>query len=516
MGYSNPVSDVGTQVNRIPQPVITVDLNGNYEGGGTQSAPSYVRIADNAVVGNVATVAQFHNTDNQALPSTAYGLLGGGVAQLLNQAGNLDRQRETSIDGIAAVGIATGAAQFAMSFKTTDTTDTFTAGTRTFTPVAMSGTVQGVAWSIQVGTVLSLDTGANQEYVIVTATTSTTFTCVTTKTHTATFSIIGFVYNQERDAAGEVDGATGIGTAVAAEYEYNGGGPLNNANAISNLQFDRARNVQALGLGSGTISNNPLAAGSTTLTLNSAPTTLQPGVPVILDRVGANPETNYVALNYTVGSTSVPLANATANSHAQNSTVEWGQHSPLGAQLNGFLPWGLGAEEEVVYDPASKKWYIEIAATADANSGQNLVVESIGNFNGTTFDRQRGNYDNVTVINASAVTTTQTSADQVNYNARGLYIIVNVTTLTGTSPTLTPALQGKDPVSVQYFQLGANATAISATGKYVYYYSLNAPAAAGGVTASIAFQVPRTWNFVMTAGGTITNATYTVAASYML
>lgn len=393
MTLTNPIADVSQNVLTPPVKVITVDTNGNYEGGGTAASPSYTRLEDGLTPGNVATVAQFHNADNQAPGGTAYGLLTGGVAQLLNYAGNLDRQRETGIDGASPLGIATGAAQFAMVFKTTDSTDNFAAGTRTFTPVAMSGTIQGVAWSIQAGSVLSLDSGANQEYVIVTAVTSTTFTCITTKAHNGTgtpFPIVGFVYNQERDAAGEVDGATGIGTAVAAAYEFNGGGPLNNSSAISNLQFDRARNVQALGLGSGTISNNPLAAGSTTLTLNSAPTTLQPGMPIILDRAGSNPETNYVALTYTVGSTSVPLQNATANAHNQNTTVEWGQHSPLGAQLNGFLPWGLGAEEEVIYDPVSKKYFVEVAATGDGNSGQNLVLESIGLFNGTTFDRLKG------------------------------------------------------------------------------------------------------------------------------
>lgn len=416
MTLTNPIADVSQNVLTPPVKVITVDVNGNYEGGGTAASPSYTRLEDGLTAGNVATVAQFHNADNQSPGGTAYGLLTGGVAQLLNYAGNLDRQRETGVDGIAALGIATGAAQFAMVFKTTDSTDNFAAGTRTFTPTAMSGTIQGVSWSIQAGSVLSLDSGASQEYVVVTAVTSTTFTCVTTKAHNGTvtpFTIVGFVYNQERDAAGEVDGATGIGTAIAATYEYNGGGPLNNSNAISNLQFDRARNVQALGLGSGTISNNPLAAGSTTLTLNSAPTTLQPGMPIILDRAGSNPETNYVALTYTVGSTSVPLQNATANAHNQNTTVEWGQHSPLGAQLNGFLPWGLGAEEEVIYDPVSKKYFVEIAATGDGNSGQNLIIESVGLYNGTTFDRLKGDSGIARVGlqgNPNAITASATAA----------------------------------------------------------------------------------------------------------
>lgn len=155
-------------------------------------------------------------------------------------------------------------------------------------------------------------------------------------------------------------------------------------------------------------------------------------------------------------------------------------------------------------------------AGSDGVTSANILEIVPGLYNGATTDQQRGNLDTITVINASAVTTTQTSADQKNYNARMLYVVVNVTTLTGTSPTLTPKLQGKGPVATQYFQIGGALTAISATGTYVYLYGISAPAAAGGVTATAAFPIPRTWNFVMTAGGTITNATYTVEVCYIL
>lgn len=153
---------------------------------------------------------------------------------------------------------------------------------------------------------------------------------------------------------------------------------------------------------------------------------------------------------------------------------------------------------------------------SDGLTSNTVLVTTPGLYNGVTTDQQRGNLDNLTVINASAVTTTQTSTDQKSYNARMLYLVVNVTTLTGTSPTLTPKLQGKGPVAAQYFGIGAALTAISAAGTYVYLYAISAPAAAGGVTATIAFPVPRTYNVVMTAGGTITNATYTVEVLYIV
>ena len=147
----------------------------------------------------------------------------------------------------------------------------------------------------------------------------------------------------------------------------------------------------------------------------------------------------------------------------------------------------------------------------------NTIQEmSVALYNGASLDLQRGNLDTITLLNASAVTTTQTSPDQTNFNARGVYVVVNVATLTGTSPTLTPAIQGKTPVAGGYFALTAALTAIAATGKFVYLIYPGAAAAAGGITAVGGFSLPRTWNVVMTAGGTITNATYTVEALYLL
>jgi len=355
------------------------------------SGAASTAINDGVATGQKATVAQFHNSDNQTPGAAAYGLFTGGVAQLLNLLGNLDRQRETGVDGIPALGVSTGSAQFAMAFQTMDATDNFAAGARTFTPATMSGVLNGVAWSIQAGSVLVLDSGANAEAVLVTAVTATAFSCATTKAHNGTvtaFPITGFVYNQERDASGELDGATGSGTAVAAEYEWNAN-PAANGNVLANTQFDRARNLNAKGLVAGTLANNPLAVNSTSLLLNAAPTTLQPGQKILLDRAGANPETNYAALNYTFGSTTVPLRIATQFSHAQNATVEWDAHAPLGPGLSGFLPDGIGIEEEALWDPVSQKFYIERAATQDAAPGANIVLESVALYNGATFDRQR-------------------------------------------------------------------------------------------------------------------------------
>ena len=58
------------------------------------------------ITGNASLVQAFHNADNQAIGATSYGLLTGGVDQLINGAGNLDRKRGVSGDGMAITGLA--------------------------------------------------------------------------------------------------------------------------------------------------------------------------------------------------------------------------------------------------------------------------------------------------------------------------------------------------------------------------------------------------------------------------
>lgn len=341
-------------------------------------------IAD-PTTGNKANVAAFHTADNQQPGGTAYGILSGGVAQLLNNAGNLDRQRSTGVDGVSSVGIPAGAASFAMSFKTSIASAiTLNASPQIVTPAAMSGTVGGVPWTIQVGGVVVVDTGANQEQIYVTAVTSTTFTGIFTKNHSANVVVRGFVFNQERDAAGEADGATGIGTAVAAEYEFNGGAP-------GGGNFDRARSLQAKGKTIATITSGGGAA-STSLVISAAGT-LKAGMQVLLYKAANFPaagyfETVYVDFSYTEGSTTVPLASAIVNGVTYD-TIAYDAFSATGPGLNGFLPIGVGIEEEALYDPVSGLFYIERAATSDACAPQNVVLENPGLYNGATIDRAR-------------------------------------------------------------------------------------------------------------------------------
>lgn len=332
------------------------------DSSGQQSAPQIVQIAPgNATTGSStalndgvtttlkATVAAFHNADHQYLGATANGLNVGGYTQLLSVDGYGDRQRETGLDGIPALGITTGAAQFAQQFLTTvPTTGTITGGgsTATITPASMTG--------IQVGAVLTVDTGANVENVVVTslpsastarivpvngAPTAPTFLF----THTPSYQVTGFLYNQERDAAGELDGASGKGTAVAAEYEYNGGGP-------GTANYDRARNLQGKGLQTAAVSSGGGTA-STSMVLASV-TGLTAGQQITLSG-GSAVEVVYVAINYTVGNTTVPLQTGIAN--GTQTTATWSAFAAQGPDVNEYLIDGEGTEFISAYNPATKR-----------------------------------------------------------------------------------------------------------------------------------------------------------------
>ncbi len=389
-------TSVPVTVASLPLPTGAMPAN-----GGSVALAAGINVVGGVIVadpvsGHYANVFQFHNADNVALGATAYGINTGGVAQLLNAAANLDRQREAGVDGVPAQGIASGAASFAMQFKTSSA-NTISTGGQTVTPVAMSGVIGGVGWSIQTGSALVVDSGLNKEVVVVSAVTAGAFTATFAKAHSTTpIQITGFVYNQGRDASGENDGATGSGTSVAAEYEYNAGDP-------SGGNFDRARCLNGKGLTTQTISAGG-GASSSGLTL-AASTGLQPGTKVLLYKSATFPaagsfESVNVDLSFTVGGNTVPLASPIIGS-AGYDTIAYDAFSALGPQLNGFLPFGVGIEEEAIFDPVSGKHYVQRAATQDGMAAQNIVVVSAGLWNGAAMDRVTGSASRGMDVNVS-------------------------------------------------------------------------------------------------------------------
>jgi hypothetical protein len=319
----------------------------------------------------LVNVVAFHNGDNQSLSGSGGSILTSGVAQVLNLIGNGDRQRETGLDGVSAQGVTTGSAQFAQQFMTTvPVTGTITAGqtsVATVTPASMVG--------VQVGSVVTVDVGGSAENALITALPSaSTATLVPMNgapnapawksNHTPSYQITGFVYNQERDAAGELDGASGKGTAVAAEYEYNGGGP-------GTASYDRARNLQGKGLQTAAISSGG-TTNSTSMVLASVPG-LTAGQQITLSGGGAT-EIVYVAINYVAASTTVPIQSGIVN--GTQTTATWSAFAAQGPDVNEFLIDGEGTEFISLYNPATKRGNLlhGIAGAMNTAVGGRLTV----------------------------------------------------------------------------------------------------------------------------------------------
>lgn len=130
-------------------------------------------------------------------------------------------------------------------------------------------------------------------------------------------------------------------------------------------------------------------------------------------------------------------------------------------------------------------------------------------FNGTTFDRERNNTD-ITVLASAARVASVNSADIVNYNAKGLHLVIDVTAIAAT-PSITVTIQGRDALSGQYYTILTSA-AIVAVGTTVLRVYPALVAAANLIANDI---LPRTWRVSVTAADA-DSITYSVGASLIL
>lgn len=151
------------------------------------------------------------------------------------------------------------------------------------------------------------------------------------------------------------------------------------------------------------------------------------------------------------------------------------------------------------------------AAAADGYANPTITHEGadLMLFNGTTWDRQRGNF--VTTADASAARTATVAGSTVtNHNARGAVITLNVTAVSGTTPTLVAKLQYSPDGGttwIDYTEKPVTAT-ISATGKYTLTVY---PGAVEVANSAVSLPIPRTVRLYYTIGGTTPSFTF---ASY--
>lgn len=188
------------------------------------------------------------------------------------------------------------------------------------------------------------------------------------------------------------------------------------------------------------------------------------------------------------------------------ATLSNGNITDLKTNAKGYLL--VSINDGQASTAASK---LGVLSDGNSNSVNGMYVNGFNStFNGTTWDRQRGNVDTGALITGTAATSTQTGADQTNYNGKGLVVTYDCTAVTG-SGSFTVSIQGKDTASGKYYTILAG-TARSTTGTDILtvYPGLTA---AANVTANNV--LPRTWRVVATYNSG-TNQTFTVAASVLL
>ena len=131
-----------------------------------------------------------------------------------------------------------------------------------------------------------------------------------------------------------------------------------------------------------------------------------------------------------------------------------------------------------------------------------------GQYTGSVYETVRGNTDN-TLLASAARTATLQSADQTNYNGRGLHVVLDVTTAGTGSITLT--IQGKDALSGKYYTLLAG-VAVTTAVTNVYKVFPGAPATANVSANDL---LPRTWRIDVTHNNA-NSITYSVGASVIV
>ena len=146
------------------------------------------------------------------------------------------------------------------------------------------------------------------------------------------------------------------------------------------------------------------------------------------------------------------------------------------------------------------------------DNGGSLGPAAVSIFNGSSWDRARNN-EEVTLLTSAARTAQTDSSDQVNFNAKGVMIILDIT-VDAVSVGLTPSILMKDPVSGKDVTIWTATAPATAVGTDIYLIYPGVLAADFNGTEAVSIALPRTW-VLRIAVADADEATYSVGASYI-
>jgi hypothetical protein len=306
---------------------------------------------------NAIGVQQFHNTDNQAL-GTFYGIGTGGIPQVLNVNGNLDRSKGYQGDQLPGTGIPLDLSMTAQILPPTFATGSVTAGaTKTILIPSTTG--------IKVGTVVQIELGTNAavEWARVNTVNAGVSIVVDNlaNNHTQPFAVFPVQFNAPRDASGEQDLAGGVGATLAVDYNFDG------------ANYQRARNAFGLFGYSDTSVTSVAAGNNVTITTAGTPPTLAAGqtIPVLIYDQDNSKQELAVAIATNPGGKTITfqtLANAYNGSGAHALQVRAPIQTVRGSDPVNFGGWGLAADLAVVYSGQDANGMMQFTVERDVNA----------------------------------------------------------------------------------------------------------------------------------------------------
>lgn len=119
------------------------------------------------------------------------------------------------------------------------------------------------------------------------------------------------------------------------------------------------------------------------------------------------------------------------------------------------------------------------------------------------------NLETSAIITHTAASAGVNGPDMDGSNHKGLLLYIDITAITGTTPTLTVTIQGKSPVSGKYVTILASA-ALNSTGTTVLKVYPGLTAAANTVANDM---IPPTFRVITAIGGTTPAVTAKITAA---
>jgi len=196
------------------------------------------------------------------------------------------------------------------------------------------------------------------------------------------------------------------------------------------------------------------------------------------------------------------------------------------SQKDAPLLYGIGRIFQSIGDPNQRvigydgelKWAISSAGIdGRENTANRLLVESYPSlFNEISWDRKRNNVE-LTILASATRTSTTNSADQVNYNHRGMILYLDITARTvGVSPLINLKIQVKDPTSGKYTNIyeSGNFDPTTVLRKWLIYPAVSDAGAKFHGYNDV--PLPRKWRISVEFVQDVTDLTFSVGAHMLM